>query len=260
MKLRAIKQMNFPASDLAPVPDWRPTFRVVPITDLLIDGDYQRDLKPQSIKLIRKIAREFNWAHLKPPIVVPVGDKWHVINGQHTAIAAFTIGITDMPVFVVRGEKIIDRARAFVSHNTDNIRITRLDIHRAMVAAGDAFACGVQKVCDDVGVHFVELGAYDPRVGDTKSVASIMKCAKVHGIGVLRTALRALVRAKRAPVTEYEIKAACKLAGDVSAEQLYLAIRAGGDDAVARARMNGIKQKRQAWQCMIDIWHSSVAA
>jgi hypothetical protein len=101
-------------------------------TDLLVDATYQRDLSERSMRLIRKMIENFSWNRMKPPIVVQVGPaSLHIVDGQHTAIVAASIGIPQIPVFVVKAEGLDERARAFVGHNTDRVSRCRRSIFTA---------------------------------------------------------------------------------------------------------------------------------
>src|SRR4051794_24268937 len=100
--LRAIKPMKFPDLKPASFDGERPSLRWVAPTDLLVDATYQRDLSERSIRLIRKMIESFSWNRMKPPIVVQVGPtSLHIVDGQHTAIVAASIGIPEIPIFIV---------------------------------------------------------------------------------------------------------------------------------------------------------------
>jgi two-component system cell cycle response regulator CtrA len=92
---RAIAALDFPDLPRADVPDWMPETRLVDPVSLVVDEKYQRGLSDRSIRLIRKIVSEWSWLAFKPPIVVEVGERLHVIDGQHTAIGAVTHGGID---------------------------------------------------------------------------------------------------------------------------------------------------------------------
>ena len=60
--------------------------------ELSIDASYQRDLSKKSLRLIQTLVKDWDWRRYKIPVVARVDDAWHVIDGQHTAIAALTHG------------------------------------------------------------------------------------------------------------------------------------------------------------------------
>lgn len=136
--LRAIKPLEIPGLKPAKVDGERPSLKWVAPTSLLVDATYQRDLSERSIRLIRRMIENCAWNRMKPPIVVQVGPAtFHIVDGQHTAIAAASLGITEVPVFVVKANQVDERARAFVGHNSDRIVVSSFDIYRALLAAGD---------------------------------------------------------------------------------------------------------------------------
>src|SRR4051812_38737643 len=102
--LRKITPLDLPHRDAAELVDRKPMLQWVKPTELYVDETYQRDLSRKSLSLIKKLAKEFDWSHFKPPIVVQAGREQHIIDGQHTAIAAATVGVPTIPIFVVHAE------------------------------------------------------------------------------------------------------------------------------------------------------------
>jgi hypothetical protein len=146
----------------------RPRFIEVDPADLYVDERYQRDVSARGLRLIRKIVQNWNWSELKPPVVVEVFEPlrvtgisesgYHVIDGQHTAIGAvthnaltssgFKSAIGKIPVMVVSADSVEARSRAFLGQNTSRVGITKLQLFRAAVAAGDEDALTATQVCD----------------------------------------------------------------------------------------------------------------
>src|SRR6476661_3209145 len=103
----------------------RPKIMSMNPADLSIDASYQRDISRRSLKLIQKLVKEWDWRRYNVPVVTKVGNSWHIIDGQHTAIAAVTHGgIGEIDVLVVEADESEDRARAFIGHNKDRVPIT----------------------------------------------------------------------------------------------------------------------------------------
>ena len=88
MNLRKIGRINLPNLEPNAVSGAVPECVMVDPSALYVEEQYQRNLADKSIKLIRRMVRTWNWAHMKPPICVRSGDKLFVVDGQHTAIAA----------------------------------------------------------------------------------------------------------------------------------------------------------------------------
>lgn len=82
MSLRAIKALAMPDLTPATITDPVPEIRWVRPEVLLVDEKYQRDLSERSIKLIRRIVSDWDWASFTPPKAVEVDGKLHVTDGQ----------------------------------------------------------------------------------------------------------------------------------------------------------------------------------
>ncbi len=86
--LRAIEPMALPGVEPGPIAGDMPRLEWGDPTTLWVDETYQRNISERLVKLIRKIVAEFAWRRFSPPKVVPVDGRRHVLDGQHTAIAA----------------------------------------------------------------------------------------------------------------------------------------------------------------------------
>jgi NAD(P)H-nitrite reductase large subunit len=186
-----------------------------------------------------------------------------VVDGQHTAIAAATIGVPSIPVFVVEAETLDERARAFVGHNTDRIVVSPINIYNALRAAGDPDALDVANVCKRAGVTIREFSQSSAiKVGDTKAVGLIRRMIAKRGVIKTRQVLECLVKAKRAPLGGGEILAAehliCDGAG-VSLSQLVAAIRIEGDAGVAKARAKASSERSPLWRAIAARWMARIA-
>nr|WP_185985613.1 DUF6551 family protein [Aureimonas mangrovi] len=211
--MRAIEPMSLP--DLAPaaVPEWRPEFRWVDPRILLVDDAYQRGLSSRSVSLIRRVVGQWSFAAFKPPVVVDVEGSLHVVDGQHTAIAAASHPeIVTIPVMVIEAAAANARADAFVRHNRDRIAVTPMHLHHAMVLAGDEDAQTIAQVCERAGATILRHppnGRY--RVGDTMAVGSIRSLVeRRHAMGARRV-LQLCVEAGLAPIAAGHIKAVERL-------------------------------------------------
>lgn len=209
-KLRRINSMrelidgDMPSPELGQTPE----LRWVSPGSLMVDEAYQRDLTKRSRSLIRKLIENFAWRKMKPPIVVDTDSGLHCVDGQHTAIAAATLRLPEIPVFVVGAATLRDRADSFVAHNRDRIIMTPMDVYRAKVASGDPDAMDVHNVCRRAGV---DLKIISPNgktmIGDTMSVGTIQRLVKRQGVIKSRMVLEALVQGGRAPIGAAEIDA-----------------------------------------------------
>ena len=239
-------------------PDWD----LVPPTDLLVDEAYQRGLSPKSIALIRRIVRTWSWAKFKPPVCTRVDGRLHVIDGQHTALAAATHGaIPLIPVVVVAAPAVADRARAFVSHATDRLQATPIQVHHAAVLAGDDAAVTIANVCTNAGIDLVPFppahSSYGPR--QTIALTAIRRIVDRRGAMRARQILEALANADLAPITADHMKVGEALlcdpdyAGDFDAERVTAAMRSLGAKAYAEARELAITKHMPAWKALVAV-------
>ncbi len=242
----------------------RPELRWVSPCSLMVDEAYQRGLSKESYRLIRKLAANFAWNRMKPPIVVAVGDTTlHVIDGQHTAIAAASIGLPEIPVFVVTATDTESRAAAFVGHNTDRLRVAPLTVYQALLAANDPDAMDVANVCRRAGVRIRNLNqASVVAEGDTMAIGTIRALIKRLGVRKSRAVLEALTKGRRAPISSHEIMAADKVMHQLrpgcSVEQLAAVVMAGGDDVFFEARTRASRLRQPVRDVLADLWAQSI--
>jgi hypothetical protein len=101
-QLRPIKPLPLTGITPKEIPSPPPKFDWADPATLLVEPEYQRDLSKRSITLIRHIAANFDWLHIKPPVCARgPGDKLCVVDGQHTAIAAASRGVPKIPVMIL---------------------------------------------------------------------------------------------------------------------------------------------------------------
>jgi hypothetical protein len=186
---------------------------------------------------------------MKPPMVVEVGAGLHCVDGQHTAIAAASIGIKEIPVFVVGANSLGERADSFVAHNKDRIVMQPLDIYRARIAAGDPEAVECANVCQRAGVRIRQIQPNGKiLVGDTGAVGTVQRLVKRRGATRSIAIMQAFVTAGRGPITPAELDAAEALMvvvrPETTADQLARVIRAIGDRGVVEAKMKAMTEQK----------------
>lgn len=259
MTLRPVAPLDLPDVTPAVVEDIRPEVREVSPAQLFVDEAYQRSLSERSVRLIRKIVSKWDWRHFKPPVVVETTAGLHVIDGQHTAIAAATHGgIGTIPVLVVPAEDVATRARAFIGHNRDRITVTGAQLHFAALAAGDEDALTVEQVCRRAGISILKFppanGVYEP--GQTIAIATIKRLIDRLGAMKARQALSALAEARCAPASSDLMKASAELlfgqdyAGAFTVEDLATHIRAEGAAAERDARSLALSHRLPHWRAL----------
>lgn len=214
VKLRQIKPLKI--NDVLPGlldDEGKPEFEWVDPSTLYIEEKYQRNLTERSVRLIRKIYKDFQWTRFKPPVVsYGEGGKLFVIDGQHTAIAAISHPkIKKIPVMVVNAPSVKERATSFMGHNRDRLNVTSAQMFYSSVAAGDGVAMAAKKALDDTGCTILR---FNPPVwveGQTLAAGTLMELAARKGVAGLSRVLKILLDAKRAPITALEMKAVADL-------------------------------------------------
>jgi hypothetical protein len=188
----------------------RPRFIDIEPRQLWVDDTYQRSLAEKSIRLIRDIVRNWDWRNYKPPVVTktPTGG-YHVIDGQHTAIAAASHPkIKLIPVMLVEAETVQERASAFIGQNTNRVAMTTIQLFRAAVAAGDEDAMTVQQVCDRARVEIVLNPHVHPKPRRTMAVSALKSLARRRGAMVARQILEAVADSGISPIGIIHLRAA----------------------------------------------------
>ncbi len=186
-------------------------FEMIDPKSLWVDEKYQRRLAAKGVKLIQKIAVDWDWRKFNPPTVVMAEDgKMHVIDGQHTAIAAVTRGDLDkIPVKLVGASTLQERAATFVGINSDRTAVTPVQLFYAEIAAGDAKAVAAKKMCDEAGVTVLRFAP--PRgefsVGETFAVATMRRLRDKQGHVLGVRILKMLVDAGIAPINDWAVGA-----------------------------------------------------
>lgn len=257
--LRRIEALPFPDVTPGLVSGKRPELRWLAPTDLYVDATYQRDLSRKSLALIKAIYKGFAWNRVKPPVAVEEDGRYHVIDGQHTAIAAASLGLPELPCMIVEAEALDERARAFVGHNNDRIAVSGFAIYKALRAARDPDALDVERVCARAGVRIREFTqSCVLKEGDTKALGLIKKLIKRHGVIKARKVLECLAKAGLAPIPGGAITAAeniiCVERVDVDLEILTAVIRLDGEAGIAKARGKASADRTPIWRALMTRW------
>jgi len=238
-----------------------PSFRFVAPTDLFIDERYQRLLSKQSLRLIRKIVCEWDWMAYKPPICAQVGDELHVIDGQHTALAAASHGgLETIPVIVVPPSTLEARAESFVRHNRDRLAVSATQLYYARLTAGDRDALTVQQVCQRSGVRvlrFSPAGHIQTKryqVGDTLAIKSIEGLIQRQNVKGACDVLELIVQAGIAPITFKIIRAVDELMfskryrHEISQEQILYCLGHGYDRLEDEGDLIALEHNLPRWR------------
>lgn len=124
-----------------------PMLNWLPIADLVIDDQYQRELNRANWKAIHQIARNFHWSRFSPVFVAPsLGGKYAIIDGQHRTHAAALCGIEEVPCQIVQMDAK-QQAASFAAINGMATKVTPYQIFRAGLAAGEKWAVDCADTC-----------------------------------------------------------------------------------------------------------------
>ena len=151
------------------------------LSDLVIDGDFQRPLERGNWTQIRKIAKGFDWAHFTPVVVAQIGDdRYSVIDGQHRCHAAMMVGVKSVPC-IIHQLTTQQQARAFSAINGQVTAVSAFHLYRAALASCEPWAVTAQKVVADAGC---ELMVY-------YASASHKKPGQIYSIQLIRKTIEA---------------------------------------------------------------------
>lgn len=172
-----------------------PRLEWLSISQLVVDPEYQREITTVGRKNVRRIAEHFNWSMFAPVVVAPVGsNKFAIVDGQHRTTAAALCKVDKVPCAIIealRGEQ----AAAFRAINANITRMHTIQLHHASVAAGEAHALRIKKICDKAGVSVLRFptAKSECKVGETLAVGTIGKALERFGDRATTCALKAIV-------------------------------------------------------------------
>lgn len=165
-----------------PIAGTLPVLQYCPIEQLQIDPGYQRSLElGASVTLIRRIAIYWDWGLCQPLYVARRADGGlYVVDGQHRLAAARLRGdIWQLPCVVREFASAADEAASFVALNQERRPLTKLDLFRAAIAAGDQEAGIIVDALARAGLSLAS---------NTNNQA--MKPGQLANVGGLQAALR----------------------------------------------------------------------
>lgn len=191
LPLRPVEPLEMDVSTAAPVAGAPGRLEMLPVARLRIDSRYQRPVSARGKANIKRIALNFDWAKFLPLIAVPEGGGFAVVDGQHRAIAAATLGIERVPAYVHELDGPA-AAGAFAAINGSVVRISPADLYLAQLASGDPEALALQRVLDCAGVRVVSLKRHDFEVGETRAVNVLRRALRTYGADLLTTVLQCI--------------------------------------------------------------------
>jgi hypothetical protein len=173
----------------------------LPIAALRIDSTYQRQMLKQGEKNAERIARGFRWDRFAPVIVTPVNGRglYALIDGQHRATAALTLGYDRVPAYIVDADPET-AARIFAAVNGNVTAMTAYQVFKAARAGGEEWAIAIDRACKAAGVrplvHATMAKLLKPF--DTIAIGALRRILTIHGEDVLRESLKLVCASKNA--------------------------------------------------------------
>ncbi len=243
------------------------SFEMVPVDKLYIDRNYQRTISNKSAAIIRKIVKGFSWTRFGALSVAKRDNSYLIIDGQHRAIAAMTLGVTLVPC-MVSSEDQKGQALEFVGINNDRTRVGSVDKFRARCASGDKQALELAQMLTDLGITTDVIPGTPLKPKQTRAIAALERLMKHPGPGMLFTTLEVMLDAQPKQtnlLTSFAISATAMLTAKV--------IEAGGDlddlvvmlretdfesiriDAVKVTRMFGGKTSHHGAKILVRMWN-----
>ncbi|WP_288430231.1 ParB N-terminal domain-containing protein [uncultured Agrobacterium sp.] len=173
----------------APILQW------LDIASLVVDESYQRDLKPQNWKAIRKIAANFKWSMFSPVFVSPVeGGKYAIIDGQHRSHAAAICGFEQVPCQIVPMAQH-EQAAAFAAVNGVVTAVTYHQLLKAALAAGEQWAVNAKEIANAGGCRLMTHNgsSLTKKPGEIFGVKGFLAVVNARPRGPLIAALKMLM-------------------------------------------------------------------
>lgn len=163
---------------------------MLPVSALRVDDTYQRAVTVGSVKNIKRICAEFDWAKFLPVIVTQSGDDYCIVDGQHRTTAAATLGITNVPCYVLACSPA-EAAGAFAAINGNVTPVRPVDLWFAELAAQAPKALALQRVLDAAGVKVIRRKD-NFAVGETSSITVLRRAFNFYGSALLTTILQCI--------------------------------------------------------------------
>jgi hypothetical protein len=159
-------------------------YRKVPVSDLIVDDRYQRDLDERRV---RKIVNEFDPALFGTLEVSHRNGVSAVFDGQHRLVAAAELGHESVPCLVHTGLSPEDEAVLFVQLQRERKGISAVQRFRARLFSGDEIAQEIAAIVDEAGFTISDQSSAD--AGRTHSIKGVQTLERLYHRGVLSGAL-----------------------------------------------------------------------
>lgn len=181
-------------NDAGPLPE----LKWLPISSLVVDPRYQREVGRAGEKNVIKIAKGFRWRKFGVVIVAPIGDgRYAIVDGQHRTLGTAARGFEMVPCMIIAADER-EQADAFTAINGNVTLMTPLQIHAARVASGDLKAIALEEACrdGDVTICRYPVPGNKMKPGETLAVTVLRRQLELYGAPLLSLALRCITRTR----------------------------------------------------------------
>ena len=172
----------------------RPELKWVSVDSIIVDHNYQRELKPARVA---QILRDFNWAQFGAVSLNEHDDgRFSVYDGQHRAAAARAHpDISEIPAVCVRVSGTAEEAQAFLGMNLNRTAVTTVERFWAGIEAGDKEMIRVREVLAAANCEVIQAVGVKPAANKTTAVTAVTRSIAKYGEASTSEACRILVAA-----------------------------------------------------------------
>lgn len=175
-----------------PIAGCLPVLQYCPVEQLQIDAAYQRGMEAgSSVTLIRRIAIYWDWGLCQPLFVARRSNGGlFVVDGQHRLAAARLRGdIWQLPCVVREFASAAGEAASFVALNQERRPLTKLDLFKAAIAAGDQEAKVILAALERAGLGLGHSNNKDLKPGTVNNIGGLQAALRGKGLEAFDVAL-----------------------------------------------------------------------
>jgi len=163
------------------------TIQSLPVEELRLGG-YQR---PTNTAQVDKIAASFDEAKLGMIVVSERDGQYHLLDGAHRTAALRKLGYTHAMCIVLRGLTYGDEADYFRSQNLNVRPLTKYNLFKAGLEAGDKVCVHIDEICRANG-YMVSMSSRG--FNNISAIYALTTICAVYGYSCLDATLK-LIRA-----------------------------------------------------------------
>ena len=163
------------------------TIQSLPVEELRLGG-YQR---PTNTAQVDKIAASFDEAKLGMIVVSERDGQYHLLDGAHRTAALRKLGYTHAMCIVLRGLTYADEADYFRSQNLNVRPLTKYNLFKAGLEAGDKVCVHIDEICRANG-YMVSMSSRG--FNNISAIYALTTICAVYGYSCLDATLK-LIRA-----------------------------------------------------------------